>query len=55
VYDVQGKQLEILVNEQLQPGTYEVEWDGNNYPSGVYFYRMTASDFTETKRMLLVK
>lgn len=55
VYDVLGKEVATLVNEQLKPGTYEVEWDGSNYPSGVYFYKIISGDFVETKKMVLVK
>jgi hypothetical protein len=47
------------VNEELKPGTYEVEFSatggGTNYPSGVYFYELITADYTETKRMVLVK
>jgi hypothetical protein len=45
----------MLVNEQLEPGKYEVEWDGSNFPTGVYFYKIVAGSFIGTKRMLLVK
>jgi hypothetical protein len=55
VYDVLGKEIAILVNEQLKPGSYEVEWDGSNYPSGVYFYKLITDSFSETKRMVLIK
>jgi len=55
IYDVLGKEIETLVNEKQSPGTYEVTWDGSNYPSGVYFYKLTAGDFTETKKMILLK
>lgn len=55
VYDVLGRELTVPVNEQLKPGSYEVEWDGTNYPGGVYFYRLTANDFTETRKMILLK
>jgi hypothetical protein len=55
VYDVIGKEIETLVNEQLKPGTYEVEFDGSKYSSGVYFYKMTTGSFTETKKMVLIK
>ena len=55
VYDILGKEIATLVNEKLQPGTYEVTWDGSQYPSGAYFYKLTAGDFKETKRMLLIK
>ncbi len=55
IYDILGKEVETLVNEQLNPGTYEVEWDGTNYPSGVYFYKLIANVYSETKRMILIK
>jgi Secretion system C-terminal sorting domain/Domain of unknown function (DUF5122) beta-propeller len=55
IYDILGREATTLVNEQLKPGTYEVEWDASIYPSGVYFYKLTAGDFTETKKMVLIK
>jgi hypothetical protein len=55
VFDILGKEIVTLVNEQLQPGTYETNWNASNYPSGVYFYRLQADDFSETKRMTLIK
>jgi hypothetical protein len=58
VFDLLGKELETLVNESAlggQPGTYEVQWDGTNYPSGVYFYKLITKGFTETKKMFLIK
>lgn len=55
VYDISGKEAAVLVNEQLQAGTYQTDWDASKYASGVYFYRITAGDFTETKRMTLIK
>jgi photosystem II stability/assembly factor-like uncharacterized protein len=55
VYDLLGREVTTLVNEQLNPGIYEVNWDAPNYPSGTYFYRLDASDFTETKKMVLLK
>lgn len=55
VFDVLGKELETLVNEELLAGTYEYEWNGISRPSGVYFYRLEASGFTETRKMVLVK
>jgi Secretion system C-terminal sorting domain/Domain of unknown function (DUF5122) beta-propeller len=55
IYDILGKEVEVLVNQQLQPGTYEVEWNAANYPSGVYFYKLTAGDYSETKKMVLIK
>lgn len=55
LYDVLGKEAAIIVNEQLKPGTYEVSWDASNYPSGVYFYKMESRDFSDVKKMVLVK
>ena len=55
VYDILGKEIATLVNESLQPGTYEVEFNGENYPSGIYFYRLETSDFVQTKKMLMIK
>ena len=55
VYDILGKEIETLVNEKLNPGTYEVTLNGTQYPSGVYFYRLQAGDYNETKKMLLIK
>ncbi len=55
VYDVLGKQVAVLVNQNLQPGTYEVNWNAADYPSGVYFYKITLGTFRETKKMILLK
>jgi hypothetical protein len=55
IYDVLGKEINILVNEQLKPGTYEVEWNANEYSTGIYFYKLTADDYTATRKMVLMK
>lgn len=55
IFDILGKEIETLVNEKQSPGTYEVSWDGTNYPSGVYYYRLSAENFNETKKMVLLK
>jgi hypothetical protein len=55
VYDALGREVAVLVNEQLKPGTYEVEFDGTNFPSGVYFYKLIAGDHIEIRKMILVK
>ena len=55
IYDISGKEIVSLVNQDLRPGNYEVEWNASNYSSGVYFYKITAGDFTEIKKMVLVK
>ncbi|MBE2217159.1 MAG: T9SS type A sorting domain-containing protein [Ignavibacteria bacterium] len=55
VYDMLGREISTLVNEELKPGMYEAEWKASSYPTGVYFYRLNAGSFTETKKMVLVK
>ena len=55
IYDLLGKEVVTLVNGKLNPGTYRVEFDEGILTSAVYFYRLTSGDFTDTKRMLLVK
>jgi hypothetical protein len=55
VYDILGNQIEELVNEDLNAGEYEVEWNAAGRTSGVYFYRLTAGNFTDMKKMILVK
>lgn len=55
VINITGKELVILVNGRIQPGTYEVEWNGNKYSSGVYFYRMQAGNYVETRKMILIR
>jgi hypothetical protein len=55
VYDVLGRQVRVLMEEVKPPGTYKITWDAKGMGSGVYFYRMEAGSFKETKRLLLVK
>ncbi|MEO8512699.1 MAG: choice-of-anchor V domain-containing protein [Ignavibacteria bacterium] len=55
VFDILGKEVETLVNQQLKPGTYEVEWNGRNYASGIYYYRIQTENFVELKKMIMVK
>jgi hypothetical protein len=59
IYDVLGREIAILVNEPLSPGTYEVEFDGTNYASGIYYYTLSAGDpsapLRMTKKMVLIK
>jgi hypothetical protein len=55
VFDLLGKEIQTLVNEQLAPGTYEVTFDGSNYSSGIYFYKLQTEGFINTKRMILLK
>jgi hypothetical protein len=55
VFDIRGREVETLVNEQKQPGIYEVDWNAANYPSGVYFYRLETESFKQTQKMILNK
>ena len=55
VFDVLGREIQTLVNEELKTGSYSLVFDGSDFNSGVYFYRLTSGDFVETKRMLMVK
>jgi len=55
IFDMLGKEIATLVNKYLNAGTFSVDWNGSQYPSGVYFYRLETESFTDVKRMLLVK
>lgn len=55
VYDVLGKEIATLVNEEKPAGSYEVEFDASGLSSGIYFYKLQAGSFLETKKMLLLK
>jgi hypothetical protein len=55
VYDVLGNEITTLVNDEKPTGEYEVEFDGVGLPSGIYFYRMKAGDYIETRKMVLLK
>jgi photosystem II stability/assembly factor-like uncharacterized protein len=55
VYDLLGREIETLVNEEKPVGTYELTWYAESLPSGVYFYQLKAAEFIQTKKMLLLK
>jgi photosystem II stability/assembly factor-like uncharacterized protein len=55
IYDMLGSEVATLVNEELNSGVYEIEFDGSNYSSGVYFYSLSAGSYIETKKMILLK
>jgi hypothetical protein len=54
-YDVLGKEVSTLVNEEKTAGSYTVKFDGSNLSSGIYLYQMRAGDFTATKKLILLK
>ena len=55
IYNILGKEIAVPLNRILEPGKYEIILDASNYPSGVYFYKLTTAAYTETKKMVLVK
>ena len=55
IYDLLGNEVATLVDEYKAAGKYEVEWDARNYPSGVYFYQLSAESYIESKKMILLK
>jgi hypothetical protein len=55
VFDILGKEIATIVNERLQPGTYEASFDGSNYSSGIYFYKLQTEGFINTKKIILLK
>jgi hypothetical protein len=55
IYDLLGREVETLVNEEKNPGNYEVEFDGSKLSSGVYFYQLKAGSFSQTKKFVLMK
>jgi len=55
VYDILGRVVKTLVNEQKQPGKYAVTFEASSLTSGIYFYRLQAGNYTSTKKAVLVK
>jgi hypothetical protein len=55
IYDILGKEVQILVNEQLNPGVYKVRFDGSGLPSGFYFYKIQINEFIDVKKMVMIK
>jgi photosystem II stability/assembly factor-like uncharacterized protein len=55
VFDMLGREVETLVNQDMKPGKYEVSWNASKFSSGIYFYRIVTNSFTDTKKMILVK
>jgi hypothetical protein len=55
VYDLLGREVAVLVDGPLTPGYYAARLDGRNLSSGIYFYRLVASGFVETRKMQLIK
>jgi flagellar hook assembly protein FlgD len=55
IYNAIGQFVEKIVNKEFAAGTYNVTWNADNIPSGVYFYSITSNNFRQTKKMLLLK
>jgi hypothetical protein len=55
IFNVAGREAETLISQNLNPGSYKITWDASNFPSGVYYYSMTAGDFKDTKKMIVLK
>lgn len=55
VYDMLAREVGVIVNKEQQPGNYEVKFSASDLPSGMYFYRINAGNFTDGKKMLLIK
>jgi len=55
VFDILERDISTLVNEYKSAGVYEISFNGQNLPSGIYYYRFTAGEYTVTKKMMLVK
>ena len=55
IYDVLGREIETLVNEEKSPGKYKIEFDGSNLSSGIYFYQIKTNGFLKTNKMILLR
>lgn len=55
IYDVLGKEISVLINQNLDHGRYKVKWDAEHYSSGIYFYKIETPNFKKTKKMILLK
>ncbi len=55
IFNILGKEIASLVNEEKKPGNYTINFDGSNYPSGIYLYRIQAGSFIDTKKLILIK
>ena len=55
IFDALGREVITLINDRLEAGDYEIEFNGGDFPSGVYFYKLEAGNYSEVKRMILLK
>ena len=55
IYDINGREITKLVNQQMNAGSYSTDWDASNYPSGVYLLVLRSQNFLSSKKMILLK
>ncbi|HCA43325.1 MAG TPA: hypothetical protein DEP28_08745, partial [Bacteroidetes bacterium] len=55
IFDALGRKIETLMNKETGAGNYDINWNANDLSGGVYFYKLTTSQFSDTKRMILIK
>jgi hypothetical protein len=55
IYDALGGEVKVLINQPLKAGEYEIDFDGTDLPSGVYYYRLSSNEITQTRKMVLIK
>ena len=55
IYDALGREVELLVDQKMNAGNYNAEWNASSYAAGIYFYSISVNDFTSTKKMVLLK
>jgi hypothetical protein len=55
IFDISGREVSVLLNERLNRGTYEYQWNASEFSSGTYFYKIESEAFNKVKKMTLVK
>ena len=55
IFDVVGREIATILSDKLDVGNYTREWNAKDFPSGIYFYRLQAGSFSETKKLVLIK
>jgi hypothetical protein len=55
IFNLQGREIETIVNEVVEQGSYKISWDASQYSNGVYFYRLIADNFSAVRKMIVVK
>ncbi|MCY7361067.1 MAG: T9SS type A sorting domain-containing protein, partial [Ignavibacteria bacterium] len=55
IYNSSGKEVKVLVNENKSAGSYSVNWNASDFPSGIYYYTIKSGNYSDTKKMILLK